>query len=429
MNYINKKSADLFNEAQKYLVGGVNSPVRSYSAVGSSPVFIKSGKGQFLYDVDGNRYTDFMGSWGPLILGHADPDVIAAIKRAADEGVTFGAPCEAEVELAKLIVDSVPSAEKVRMTNSGTEATMSALRVARGFTNRDFVVKFEGCYHGHADSLLVKAGSGATTFGNPSSPGVPESFVEKTLLAGYNDIESVKELFDSYSEKIAAVIIEPVPGNMGVVLPDKGFLEELRELTSKHGSLLIFDEVITGFRLARGGAQEYFDVIPDMTCLGKIIGGGLPVGAYTGRADIMEMVAPEGPVYQAGTLSGNPLAMNAGLATLKKLFQNDIYSKLETKTGEFVEGIRDIISKTGVNATVNTIGSMFTLFFTEKIVRDYNSALGCDTEKFSGFFAGLLNNGIVFPPSQFESVLLSTVHTAEVLEDSLETIYSVMKEL
>lgn len=429
MNYINKKSVDLFNEAQKYLVGGVNSPVRSYSAVGCSPVFIKSGKGQFLYDVDGNRYTDFMGSWGPLILGHSDPDVIDAIKRAADEGVTFGAPCEAEVELAKLIVASVPSAEKVRMTNSGTEATMSALRVARGFTNRDFIVKFEGCYHGHADSLLVKAGSGATTFGNPSSPGVPESFVEKTLLAGYNDIESVKELFNSYGEKIAAVIIEPVPGNMGVVLPDKGFLEELRELTSKHGSLLIFDEVITGFRLARGGAQEYFDVIPDMTCLGKIIGGGLPVGAYTGRADIMGMVAPEGPVYQAGTLSGNPLAMNAGLATLKKLFQNDVYSKLEAKTGEFVKGIRDIISKTGVNATVNTIGSMFTLFFTEKIVRDYNSALCCDTEKFSGFFAGLLNNGIIFPPSQFESVLLSTAHTAEVLEDSLETIYSVMKEL
>lgn len=429
MNYINKKSVDLFNEAQKYLVGGVNSPVRSYSAVGCSPVFIKSGKGQFLYDVDGNRYTDFMGSWGPLILGHSDPDVIDAIKRAADEGVTFGAPCEAEVELAKLIVASVPSAEKVRMTNSGTEATMSALRVARGFTNRDFIVKFEGCYHGHADSLLVKAGSGATTFGNPSSPGVPESFVEKTLLAGYNDIESVKELFNSYGEKIAAVIIEPVPGNMGVVLPDKGFLEELRELTSKHGSLLIFDEVITGFRLARGGAQEYFDVIPDMTCLGKVIGGGLPVGAYTGRADIMGMVAPEGPVYQAGTLSGNPLAMNAGLATLKKLFQNDVYSKLEAKTGEFVKGIRDIISKTGVNATVNTIGSMFTLFFTEKIVRDYNSALCCDTEKFSGFFAGLLNNGIIFPPSQFESVLLSTAHTAEVLEDSLETIYSVMKEL
>lgn len=429
MKYSNNKSINLFKEAQKYLVGGVNSPVRSYNAVGGTPIFIESGRGQYIYDADGNEYLDFMGSWGPLIFGHADPDVVNAIKRTAEKGVTFGAPCEQEIDLAKLIVDFVPSAEKVRMTNSGTEATMSALRLARGYTGRDYILKFEGCYHGHADSLLVKAGSGATTFGNPSSPGVPEDFVKKTLLANYNDIDSVKKRFNEHPGEIAAVILEPVPGNMGVVIPEQGFLQQLREVTEENDALLIFDEVITGFRIARGGAQEFYGVTPDLTCLGKIIGGGLPVGAYTGRADIMGTVAPEGPVYQAGTLSGNPVAMSAGLATLKKLESGKVYNDLEGNTAELVEGIRDIVSRTGVDATVNSLGSMFTVFFTDKKVYDYSTAVACNTEKFAQFFKGLISRGMVFPPSQFESVLVSTAHTKNDIDNALEIILSVMKEL
>lgn len=429
MEHTNKRSRQLYNEARKYLVGGVNSPVRSYGAVGGTPLFIESGKGQYIYDVDGNRYTDFMGSWGPLIFGHSDPDVVDAIKKAAEKGVTFGAPCEQETELAKIIVDSVPSAEKVRMTNSGTEATMSALRMARGYTGRDLIIKFEGCYHGHADSLLVKAGSGATTFGNPSSPGVPDSFVEKTLLADYNDLNSVEALFGKHAEDIAAVILEPVAGNMGVVPPEPEFLKGLRDITNENGALLIFDEVITGFRLASGGAQEIYGITPDVTCLGKIIGGGLPVGAYTGRSDIMSVMAPEGPVYQAGTLSGNPVAMNAGIATLKKLGDKKVYDELGKKSDEFVEGIRDIIVRTGVNASVNSIGSMFTVFFSEDKVSDFSSALKCDTSRFARFFNGLLSKDVIFPPSQFESVLLSTAHTKNDLDNTLEIIFSVMKEL
>lgn len=429
MKYSNNKSINLFKEAQKYLVGGVNSPVRSYNAVGGTPIFIESGRGQYIYDADGNEYLDFMGSWGPLIFGHADPDVVNAIKRTVEKGVTFGAPCEQEIDLAKLIVDFVPSAEKVRMTNSGTEATMSALRLARGYTGRDYILKFEGCYHGHADSLLVKAGSGATTFGNPSSPGVPEDFVKKTLLANYNDIDSVKKRFNEHPGEIAAVILEPVPGNMGVVIPEQGFLQQLREVTEENDALLIFDEVITGFRIARGGAQEFYGVTPDLTCLGKIIGGGLPVGAYTGRADIMGTVAPEGPVYQAGTLSGNPVAMSAGLATLKKLESGNVYNDLEGNTAELVEGIRDIVSRTGVDATVNSLGSMFTVFFTDKKVYDYSTAVACNTEKFAQFFKGLISRGMVFPPSQFESVLVSTAHTKNDIDNALEIILSVMKEL
>lgn len=429
MKYSNNKSINLFKEAQKYLVGGVNSPVRSYNAVGGTPIFIESGRGQYIYDADGNEYLDFMGSWGPLIFGHADPDVVNAIKRTAEKGVTFGAPCEQEIDLAKLIVDFVPSAEKVRMTNSGTEATMSALRLARGYTGRDYILKFEGCYHGHADSLLVKAGSGATTFGNPSSPGVPEDFVKKTLLANYNDIDSVKKRFNEHPGEIAAVILEPVPGNMGVVIPEQGFLQQLREVTEENDALLIFDEVITGFRIARGGAQEFYGVTPDLTCLGKIIGGGLPVGAYTGRADIMGTLAPEGPVYQAGTLSGNPVAMSAGLATLKKLESGKVYNDLEGNTAELVEGIRDIVSRTGVDATVNSLGSMFTVFFTDKKVYDYSTAVACNTEKFAQFFKGLISRGMVFPPSQFESVLVSTAHTKNDIDNALEIILSVMKEL
>lgn len=429
MKYSIEKSRNLYNRATKYLVGGVNSPVRSFKAVGGTPIFMEKGKGQYIFDVDGNRYLDFMGSWGPLILGHSDPDVVKAIKKAAESGATFGTPCEDEVELAELIVDSVPSAEKVRMTNSGTEATMSALRLARGYTGRDYVIKFEGCYHGHADSLLVKAGSGATTFGNPSSPGVPEEYVKKTLLADFNNIESVRKLFRKYSGKIASVIVEPVPGNMGVVLPQQQFLEQLRKITEEEGAVLIFDEVITGFRLSLGGAQEYYNVIPDITCLGKIIGGGLPVGAYVGRADIMDTVAPVGPVYQAGTLSGNPVAMSAGLATLKKLRSKNFYSELEGRTEKFVEGVRDIISRTGVKAKVNTIGSMFTIFFTDKNVVDYASATQCDTSNFAKFFSGLLQNGIVYPPSQFESVLVSAVHTEKDMNNALEVIYNNMKDL
>jgi len=429
MKYSNKKSRNLFKKANRYLVGGVNSPVRSFNAVGGTPVFVSSARGQYIYDADGNRYTDYMGSWGPLIFGHSDPDVVKAIKNAAGKGISYGAPCEEEIELAKLIVSSVPSAEKIRMTNSGTEATMSALRLARGYTGRDYVVKFEGCYHGHADSLLVKAGSGATTFGHPSSPGVPAEFVKKTLLADFNNIDSVKKLFKKYPDKIAAVILEPIPGNMGVVLPDDGFLKELRELTAREDALLIFDEVITGFRVARGGAQEVFGVKPDITCLGKIIGGGLPVGAYTGRKDIMETVAPEGPVYQAGTLSGNPLAMNAGLATLNKLRTKRVYRELGKTTTGFVEGIRDIIARTGGQARVNSIGSMFTVFFTGEDVVDYSSALKCNTRRFADFFNGLLSRGVIFPPSQFESVFISTAHTKKDLDKTLDVIFSVMKQI
>ncbi len=409
--------------------GGVNSPVRSFNAVGGTPAFIQKAKGAYTYDVDGNKYIDYMSSWGPLILGHSDPDVVSAIKKAAERGTSYGAPCENEVTIAKLIVKYFPGIDMIRMTSSGTEATMSGVRLARAYTGRDYIVKFEGCYHGHADYLLVQAGSGATTFGTPSSPGVPKSFTDKTLLAKYNDISSVEKLFKKYGDKIAAVILEPVAANMGVVLPQKDFLKNLRKITKQNGALLIFDEVITGFRLGMGGAQKYFGVTPDITCLGKIVGGGLPVGAFGGSKKIMNMVAPVGPMYQAGTLSGNPLAMAAGLQTLTKLNKSANYKKLKTLTDNLVEGLEDIIKKLEINASINSLESMFTLFFTSPAPHDYKTALLCDTKKYSKFFENLLGTGIMFPPSQFEAVFLSLSHTEKDIDKTLNALYKSLKDL
>ena len=409
--------------------GGVNSPVRSFNAVGGTPAFINRAKGAYTYDVDGNKYIDYMSSWGPLILGHSDPDVVSAVKKAAERGTSYGAPCENEVKIAKLIVKSFPGIDMIRMTSSGTEATMSAVRLARAYTNRDYIVKFEGCYHGHADFLLVQAGSGATTFGTPSSPGVPKSFTDKTLLAKYNDISSVEKLFEKYGDKVAAVILEPVAANMGVVLPQKNFLKKLRSVTKKNGALLIFDEVITGFRLGMGGAQKYFGVTPDITCLGKIVGGGLPVGAFGGSKKIMSMVAPIGPMYQAGTLSGNPLAMAAGLTTLSKLNKSANYKKLRNLTENLVDGLEDIIKKLEINASINSLESMFTLFFTSPAPHDYKTALLCDTKKYSKFFENLLSTGIMFPPSQFEAVFLSLSHTEKDVDKTLNALYRSLKNL
>lgn len=407
--------------------GGVNSPVRSFKAVSGTPVFISRAKGQYIYDADGNKYTDYMSSWGPLILGHADPDVVRAVKRAAEKGTSYGAPCEDEIELAKLIVKSFPSIDMVRMTSSGTEATMSGVRLARAYTKRDYIIKFEGCYHGHADYLLVQAGSGATTFGTPSSPGVPQSFTEKTLLADYNDLGSVMRLYGKYGDRIAGVILEPVAANMGVVPPADGFLEGLRKVTRDSGSLLIFDEVITGFRLGMGGAQRKYGITPDITCLGKIIGGGLPVGAFGARKEIMSMVAPLGPMYQAGTLSGNPLAMAAGLATLRKLKEPGNYKKLRNLSRMMVEGIKGIIKRAGIKAAVNSVDSMFTLFFTEAAPVDYRMVLKSDTKKYSKFFENLLRAGIMFPPSQFEAVFLSLAHTERDIDRTLDAVYKALK--
>ncbi len=423
------KSKKLYNSAIKLMPGGVNSPVRSFSAVTCSPIFISRAKGPYVYDVDGNKYIDYMSSWGPLILGHSHPDVIKAIKDSANKGTSYGLSCEYELTLAKLIIKNIPSIEVIRMTNSGTEATMSAVRLARAFTKRDFIIKFEGCYHGHADYLLVQAGSGATTFGTPSSPGVPKDFTRKTLLAKYNDIESVEKLFNKYKNKIAGIIIEPVAGNMGVVLPAKNFLKNLKKLTKTNGSMLIFDEVITGLRLGMGGAQKLFGVSPDITCLGKIIGGGLPVGAYGARKGIMDMVAPVGPMYQAGTLSGNPLAMAAGIATLNKLNRKREYIKLNKMTEELVEGLKRIITELGIEAQLNSIGSMFTLFFTDKEVNDYRSALKSNTHTYAKFFKYMLLSGIIFPPSQFEAVFVSMAHKQKNIDRTLNAAYDCLKNL
>ncbi len=421
------KSKKLYKTAEQLMPGGVNSPVRSFKAVSGTPVFISRGKGQYIYDADGNKYTDYMSSWGPLILGHAAPAVVRAVKKAAEKGTSYGAPCEDEIELAGIIVKAFPSIDMVRMTSSGTEATMSGVRLARAYTKRDYIVKFEGCYHGHADYLLVQAGSGATTFGTPSSPGVPESFTEKTLLANYNDLDSVRTLYDKYGDRIAAVIVEPVAANMGVVPPADGFLEGLRKITRSSGSLLIFDEVITGFRLGMGGAQRKYGVTPDITCLGKIIGGGLPVGAFGAKKEIMSMVAPLGPMYQAGTLSGNPLAMAAGLATLGKLKEPGNYKKLRQLSLNMVEGIKELVKKAGVKATVNSVDSMFTLFFTEPNPVDYRTVLKSDTKKYSKFFEKLLRAGIMFPPSQFEAVFLSLAHTDRDVDRTLDAVYKALK--
>jgi len=419
-----KKSKELFKKAKNYMPGGVNSPVRAFASVGLSPPVIEQAKGARLLDVDGNEYVDYVCSWGPLILGHAHEQVLDALNRAAGRGTSYGAPCEQEIELAELICTAIASVDKVRLVNSGTEATMSAVRLARAYTGRERIVKFEGCYHGHADAFLIKAGSGMLTGGIPTSPGVPGSTAAQTLTARYNDLASVKKLFNSIGHEIAAVIVEPVAGNMGVVPPAGGFLEGLRQITRAHKSLLIFDEVITGFRLGYGGYQDSVSITPDLTTLGKIIGGGLPVGAYGGKEEIMDMVAPQGPVYQAGTLSGNPLAMAAGVATLRILRDTDCYRQLEKKSFFLVEQIENIIKRKGLGHSVNRVGSMFSIFFTGtgKRVCGYDDVKKCSTDIFSRFYARLLEEGIYFPPSQFETCFLSQAHDLEDMEKTTKAV-------
>lgn len=412
-----QKSDNIYNEAVTVMPGGVNSPVRAYRNVGRNPLFIEKGKGSKIYDIDGNEYIDYICSWGPNILGHCYPKVIEEVKKACDNGLTFGAPTEKEVVLAELIREIMPSMEVLRMVNSGTEAVMSAIRVARGFTKRDMILKFKGCYHGHSDGLLVKAGSAALTAAVPDSLGVPKSYTENTLVALYNDEKSVEELFEKYGNKIACVVVEPVAANMGVVLPKKGFLQFLRDITEKYGSLLIFDEVITGFRLSLGGAQEYFGIKPDMTTLGKIVGGGMPMAVYGGRKEIMDCVAPLGGVYQAGTLSGNPIATTAGIATLTALKENKhLYADLGKKAEKIANSYRKI------GASVNQIGSLLSGFFTDREVNDYDSATSSDTEKYAKFFNYLLENGIYIAPSQYEAMFVSMAHSDEDIEKTCKVI-------
>lgn len=413
-------SKDLYERAVKHMPGGVNSPVRAYKAVDRVPRFIASAKGDRITDVDGNEMIDYICSWGPGILGHAHDRVIAKVKEAAEAGLTYGAPTKREVEMAELIYELIPTMEVSRLVSSGTEAVMSAIRVARGYTGRDKIIKFRGCYHGHSDGLLVKAGSAALTTSVPDSAGVPADYTKNTLVAEYNDCDSVKELFDNNKDEIAAVIVETVAANMGVVLPRHGFLEFLRDITKENGSLLIFDEVITGFRLSIGGAQEYFNIKPDLTTLGKIVGGGMPVGAYGGRADIMRMVSPDGPVYQAGTLSGNPIATAAGLETLRILRDNkDIYDRLETKTKRIADSVR----KCGAGrVSVNQIGSLMSIFFTPDAVEDYDSAVKSDTKKYAEYFGHMLDNGIYIAPSQFEAMFVSDAHTNEDINRTIEVM-------
>jgi len=406
--------------AQALMPGGVSSPVRAFKAVGGEPVIVAYGKGSHIWDVDGNEYVDYVASWGPLILGHAHPSVVQILQRAAERGTSFGATTELEVELARLVCGAVPSIERVRFVNSGTEATMSALRVARAFTGRDKVLKFEGCYHGHTDALLAKAGSGVATLGLPDSAGVPLAFTGETLLAPYNDTEAVRQAFERHGGEIAAVIVEPVPGNMGLVLPEPGYLQSLREITERAGALLIFDEVITGFRVSPGGAQMMYGVVPDMTCLGKIIGGGMPVGAYGGRADIMEMVAPVGPVYQAGTLSGNPMAMASGIVTLRILSNEGVYRGLDELGRRLAEGLREAASAAECAVTVTQLGSMMTVFFTDEAPRDYASAKRADTERYGRFFHGMLERGIYLPPAQFEVMFVSLAHQQRDLDETID---------
>jgi glutamate-1-semialdehyde 2,1-aminomutase len=417
-----RRSRELFLEAQRYLPGGVDSPVRAFKAVGGTPPFIVKGEGSKIYDADGNEYIDFVGSWGPLILGHSHPQVVEALKLAVERGTSFGAPTELEVTLAKMICSAMPSIEEIRFVNSGTEATMTALRLARAFTGRDKVIKFAGGYHGHADGLLVKGGSGLATLSLPDSPGVPAGYARSTLVARYNDAGAVEQLFRRYPGGIAAVIVEPVAANMGVVPPQPGFLEGLRGLTSRYGALLIFDEVITGLRVTYGGAQNLFKIVPDLTCLGKIIGGGLPVGAYGGRREVMEMMAPVGPVYQAGTLSGNPLAMTAGIETLKVLSRPGAYERLEDAASRLEEGIAKMSPSLKINLTVSRFASLLTIFFTNSPVLDYESVSRADTGFFGRFFQRLLSKGVYWPPSQFEAAFISLAHSDEDIQITVKKI-------
>ncbi len=413
------KSQDLFKDAKTVTPGGVNSPVRAFKSVGTDPLFIKKANGSRVFDVDDRSYIDYVGSWGPMIVGHANEEVVEAVLDAARDGTSFGAPTERENVLAHMVIEAVPSIETVRMVNSGTEATMSAIRVARGVTGRDRIVKFNGCYHGHADGLLVKAGSGALTLGVPDSPGVPADYARNTLIAEYNDLGSVEKLFETNRGEIAAVIIEPVPGNMGVMTPAEGFLEGLRTLCTDQGALLIFDEVMSGFRVAYGGAQELYGIRPDLTTLGKVIGGGLPVGAYGGKREYMSQVAPEGPIYQAGTLSGNPLAMAAGIATLQILKRPGTYDSLEKTSSNLAEGLAEANSKMGVDYAFNRVGSMFTTFFTKEPVRNFAGARASDTATFGAYFRAMLDEGIYLAPSQFEAAFVSLVHSEEDIANTI----------
>ncbi len=425
-----EKSSKLFAEAKKHIPGGVNSPVRAFKSVGRDPLYIAKAKGAKIWDVDGNEFVDFIGSWGPMILGHAQTNIIKAIQKAAVRGTSFGASNAQEIRLAKLIKNFVPSVEIVRMVNSGTEATMSAMRLARAFTGKEKIIKFEGCYHGHGDSFLSKAGSGVATLGLPDSPGVTKATAKDTLNAKFNNINSVRALIEQNKDEIAAVFIEPVAGNMGLVASKKVFLQNLREICTNENILLIFDEVMTGFRLAKGGAQEIYGIKPDLTTFGKIIGGGLPVGAYGGRADVMSLIAPSGSVYQAGTLSGNPLAMTAGFETLKQIYEDaDFYTDLNESCEYLYEGIRHNLKELNLNLTLNTCGSMFTLFFTDEKVSDFDTAKTSDTEQFAKYFNAMLESGIYLPPSQFEACFISAAHTKNDLDKTIKANYSALKSL
>jgi glutamate-1-semialdehyde 2,1-aminomutase len=425
---MNDRSEELFANAVELMPGGVNSPVRAFHGVGGTPRFIKSARGATITDVDDQTYVDYVGSWGPMILGHADAEIVAALQKAAALGTSYGAPTELEVQLAQEIVDAVPSIEMVRMVSSGTEATMSAIRLARGVTGRDKLVKFEGCYHGHSDSLLVKAGSGVATLGLPDSPGVPASLAANTLNLPYNDPDSLREVFSEHKD-IAAVIIEPIVGNMGCVPPKPGYLVAVREITRAYGALLIFDEVMTGFRVARGGAQELYGITPDITTLGKIIGGGLPVGAYGGSRDLMRNIAPAGPIYQAGTLSGNPLSMTAGLITLRRLRDSSIYERMELASARLCEGVSAVAHDAGVTTIINRVGSMWTTFFTEGPVFDWQTANSCDRKLYGRFFHSMLDQGIYLAPSQFEASFVSAAHTEEIIGRTIEAARRAFKKI
>ena len=424
------RSEELFEQAQKFIPGGVNSPVRAFKSVGGTPLFIERAEGAYLYDVDGKRYIDYVGSWGPMVAGHAHPDVIEAVQLASKRGLSYGAPTEIEVLIALRLCEIMPSLDMVRMVNSGTEATMSAIRLARGHTQRDKIVKFEGGYHGHGDSLLVKAGSGALTFGEPNSPGVPAALAELTLTLEYNNADQVREVFAEVGDEIACIIVEPVAGNMNCIPPIDGFLQTLREVCDKHHSVLIFDEVMTGFRVNLGGAQSVYGVKPDLTTLGKVIGGGMPVGAFGGRREIMEKLSPSGPIYQAGTLSGNPVAMTAGMATLDIITQADFYEELKQKTTAFLEGMQAVADHNGINMTTNQVGGMFGLFFTDaKNVENYAQVMACDVDRFNRFFHGMLDRGINLAPSAFEAGFLSMAHTDEDIQATVQAANEVFATL
>ena len=423
------KSLAAWQKSQQFIPGGVNSPVRNFSKVGRHPRFIERGEGSKIYDIDGNEYIDYVASWGPLVLGHAYPSVIEAIRSTAVNGTSFGAPTPRETELAETIVNAVPSIEQVRLVNSGTEATMSAIRVARGYTGRDKILKIDGCYHGHVDYLLAKAGSGIATFGLSDSGGVPEDFARNTLTVPFNNPDAVREAIEANPDEIACLILEPIMGNMGIIPPREGYLDQLREITEEHGIVLIFDEVITGFRVAYGGAQSYYNVTPDMTCLGKIIGGGLPVGAYGGKRDIMRCVAPEGDVYQAGTLSGNPLAVTAGIATLKRLAEPGVYEHLENSAAALAEGLAESTQKHAIDAWHSRVGSMLMLYFTPESVTDADGARTADTERFQHYFWGLIERGVSVAPSQFEAGFVSLVHSEEDINNTVQAATQALANL